>query len=364
VALPVGRESDTPLRRERSSARRTRGTREDEGEAGTEKPTTDEVGNVDLEVEAEPASLAGWRSKDAKDLLRTGGAAPGAGADGDVGVGAGVGPVEVDTAEGGVEDTMVSSEGGETTAEGSGIFAGSNSGAVREAATPVVGSHDSDLDLTCECAVPAAETEVLEERGDEGTGGVSDTVEISVSEEATVSGRSLRGDSAESEASLSGSSRAAFVDEGSGGAATMALGVVPKCTALAGLGDSGGVGRWRALSRTPCGGRERGEKMIPGARDGSVGRRDQIAQPPSCCPGFGDMFGGFVDVDVEAGAGIVIGAGREMAGTVTWGVDGCDPEAWREREGRSDGGGAGGGDEGEAFGAGELVEGSGTSEGS
>lgn len=45
-----------PLRRARSSARRTGGTREGRGEAGMEKPTTDEVGNDDLEVEAGPAS--------------------------------------------------------------------------------------------------------------------------------------------------------------------------------------------------------------------------------------------------------------------------------------------------------------------
>lgn len=37
----------------------------------------------------------------------------------------------------------------------------------------------------------AAETEVLEDSGDVGTGGVSDTVETSVSVDDTVSGKSL-----------------------------------------------------------------------------------------------------------------------------------------------------------------------------
>ena len=55
--------------------------------------------------------------------------------------------------------------------------------------------------------------------------------------------------------------------------------------AATGFGDSGGVGRRRAFSTTSGGGREWGEMMMPGARDGSVGRRDQMAQPPSC--GFG-----------------------------------------------------------------------------
>jgi hypothetical protein len=217
-----------------------------------EKPTTDEVGNADLEVEAVP-SLAGWRSRDAKDRLRTGGAAAGAVAGGDVGAAVGVGPVEVDAVEGGVESKAASRERG-TTVAGSGTSAGSTSSVGRDAAMPTVGSHDSDLDLTCECAVPAAETEVLEERGEAGTGGVSETVEISVSEEATVSGKSLRGDSAGSEASLSSSSDATFVEDGSRGAVAMAPGSVANGAASACLGDSGGVGSRRALSRTSCGG--------------------------------------------------------------------------------------------------------------
>jgi hypothetical protein len=108
-----------PLRTARSSARRTGGMREDEGETETEKPTTGEVGNEDLEVEAEPASPAGWRSNDANDLLRTGGAAAGAGADGDVGAGTGVGAVDADAAA----DTVESRGGVGTTVEGSGTSA-------------------------------------------------------------------------------------------------------------------------------------------------------------------------------------------------------------------------------------------------
>lgn len=148
-----------------------------------------------------------------------------------------------------------------------------------------------------------AETEVLEERGEVGTGGVSDTVEI-VSEEETVSGKSLRGDSAGSEASLCGSSNVAFVTEESEGVTAMALGGVAKRAATTGFGDSGGVETRRAFSRTSCGGRERGEMMMPGARDGFVGRRDQIAQPPNCCFGSIDVLVlcFFVEVDVGAGA--------------------------------------------------------------
>jgi hypothetical protein len=98
--------------------------------------------------------------------------------------------------------------------------------------------------------------------------------------------------------------------------------------------------------------------MIPGARDGSVGRRDQMAHPPNCCCfGFDDVFCVFVDVDADAGAGVGAGA-EEATGTGTWEVDGSDLEAWLEPEGGSRGGGADGGEEGE-FGAGAFVVGSG-----
>ena len=344
-----------PLRRARSSARRMGGTREGRGEAGMEKPTTDEVGNDGLEVEG-PASLAGWRSKDANDLLGTGGAAAGAGADGDTG-GTGVGAVEADTPTGGV-GTVVSREVG-ITAGGSVTTAGGTSWVVVGAMTAAVGSHDSDLDFTCEGAVPAAETEVLEESGETRTGGVSDTVETSVSEEATVSRKSCRGDSAGSEASLGSSSGATFVDEGAGGAAAAVLGGVAKGAKTGGFGDPGGVESLRALSRTSGGGRERGDMMIPGARDGSVGRRDHIAQPPNCCFEFGDLLCIiFVDADVDAGMGTGGGAGTETAGAGTWGVDGGDLETWPEWEGGSGGGGADGGEE-EEFAADAFVVGSG-----
>lgn len=277
-----------------------------------EKPTTVEVGNDDLEVEG-PASLAGWRSKDANDLLRTGGAAAGAGADGDKGAAAGMSAVDAADASTGGVATAVSRDGVGTTAWGSATSAVDASWVVMGATKAVVGSHDSDLDFTCECAVPAAETEVLEERGEAGTGGVSDTVETSVSEEATVSRKSCRGDSAGSETSLDGSSGADFVDEGSGGAAAVALGGVAKGATTGGLGDSGGVASLRALSRTSGGGRDRGEMIIPGARDGSVGRRDHIAQPPNCCFESDDLLCVFVDANVEAAAGA--GAGIAGAGT-------------------------------------------------
>ncbi len=121
--------------------------------------------------------------------------------------------------------------------------------------------------------------------------------------EDTVSGKSLRGDSAGSEASASicGSPGVARVDKGSERVAAMMLGGVAGRSIIAGFGDSGGVESRRAFSRTSWGGRERGEIMMPGARDGFVGRRDQIAQPPNCCFGSIDMFCFFISVDVSAG---------------------------------------------------------------
>lgn len=126
--------------------------------------------------------------------------------------------------------------------------------------------------------------------------------------EDTVSGKSLRGDSAGSEAGCGGSSGVACVDKSSGGVTAMTQGGVAGRSTIAGFGDSGGVGTRRAFSSTSCGGRERGEIMMPGARDGFVGRRDQIAQPPKCCFGSSDTFCFFTDADVEAGA-TVGGAG-------------------------------------------------------
>jgi hypothetical protein len=88
----------------------------------------------------------------------------------------------------------------------------------------------------------------------------------------------------------------------------MTQGDVAGRSIIAGFGDSGGVETRRAFSSISCGGRERGEIMMPGARDGFVGRRDQIAQPPNCCFGSIDAFCFFMDVDVGTGA-TVGGAG-------------------------------------------------------
>jgi len=262
-----------------------------------EKPTTEDVGREDLEVEAEPVSPCAGRSKEAHDFLRTGGADAGAGADEDAG--AGVGAAEEGAADGGV-GSVASRDSVRTTMSSVGVSVRGTSRAVMGAATPAVGSHDPDLDFTCEWAVHAAEMEVLEDRGEAGTGGVSETVEISVSDEETVSGRSLRGDSAGSEANFVCSSGAACVDEGG---MTLVLAGAVEGAISAGFGDSGGVESWRAFFRTSGGGRQRGEKMMPGARDGSVGRRDQIAQPPNCCLGSDDVLYVLVDVDTGAGMG-------------------------------------------------------------
>lgn len=190
----------------------------------------------------------------------------------------------------------------------------------------------------------AAETEVLEDSGDVGPGGVSDAVETSVSVEDTVSGKSLRGDSARSEAGLCGSSGVHCVEKRSGGVTAMTQGGVAGRSIIAGFGDSGGVETRRAFSSTSCGGRERGEIIMPGAREGFVGRRDQIAQPPNCCFGSIDAFCFFIDVDV--------GVGAMVDGAAIWGVDGSDLEASLEREGGVSEGGRSGAGEGEESGVG------------
>ena len=127
-----------------SSARRTGGTSGGGREAGIEKPMTDEVGSEDLE--AEPASPAVGRSKDAHDFLRTGGADAGAGAD--VTAGADAGVAEKETAsEGGVSTVMSRDEMGATEGD-SETSVGGDSWATIEATTSTARSHDSDLDFT------------------------------------------------------------------------------------------------------------------------------------------------------------------------------------------------------------------------
>ena len=75
-----------PSKRARNSAFGKGGTQDGGGEAGTEKPTTDEAGSKGLEVEAASAS------EDVDDLFRTGGIDSGIGAG--AGVGAGVDVVD------------------------------------------------------------------------------------------------------------------------------------------------------------------------------------------------------------------------------------------------------------------------------
>ena len=139
MAFPVERDGGVPQRREMSSARRTGGTGEGGGEAGMEKPTTDEVGSEDL------VSPAVGRSKDAHDFLRTGGADAGAGADVDAGGGADAGAVEEETASEGAS-AVVSIDDVGTTEGGSGTSVGGDS--TMEATTSTARSHDSDLDFT------------------------------------------------------------------------------------------------------------------------------------------------------------------------------------------------------------------------
>ena len=231
-----------------------------------EKPTTEEVGRDDLEESPEAG-----RSKDAQDFLRTGGADTRTDA------------VEVHAAEGGV-GMEVSAEGEGATAVESRTSTERVSSELARAAALVVASPASGPSLVCEWAVPTTDTDVLEESGETGTGGVSDTFEISVPEEDTLSGsgKSPGGDSAESKVGFGGSSGGSCVDK-----EPETRGTPDGVTSLvaAGFGDSGGVGSRRAFSITSGGGRELGEIIIPGARDGFVGRRDQMTQPPSCSLG-------------------------------------------------------------------------------
>jgi hypothetical protein len=110
-----------------------------------EKPTTDEVGSEDLE--AEPASPAEGRSKEAHDFLRTGGADAGDGADVDARGGVGAGAEEEETTSGGVS-TVVSGDEVGTTEGGSGTSVGGDSWATIKATTFATRSRDSDLDFT------------------------------------------------------------------------------------------------------------------------------------------------------------------------------------------------------------------------
>ena len=127
-----------------SSARRTGGTSGGGGEAEMEKPTMEEVGSEDLE--AEPASPAVGRSKDAHDFLRTGGVDAGVGVDVDAGAGENAGAAEEETASGGV-GTVASSDEEGSAGSGSGTSAEVDSWVTIEVTMPAARSHDSDRDF-------------------------------------------------------------------------------------------------------------------------------------------------------------------------------------------------------------------------
>ena len=129
-----------------SSSRRTGGTSEGGGEAAIENPTTEEVGSEDLE--AETASPAVGRSKDAHDFLRTGEVDDGVGADleADVGAGADAGTTEEKAASGGVSTAVSSDEEG-SAGGSSGTSVGVDSWVTIEARMPAARSHDSDRDF-------------------------------------------------------------------------------------------------------------------------------------------------------------------------------------------------------------------------
>jgi hypothetical protein len=127
-----------------SSTQHTGGTSGGGGEAGMEKPTLEEVGSEDLE--AEPASPAAGRSKDAHDFLRTGGADAGVGVDVDAEVGENAGTTEEETTSGGMGTVALSDKEG-SAGGGSGTSTGVDSWEMIEATMPAARSHDSDRDF-------------------------------------------------------------------------------------------------------------------------------------------------------------------------------------------------------------------------
>ena len=188
--------------------------------AGTEKPTTDEMGRALGALDAD--APAGDRRSDAHDL--------------------GGSFAAVGNTAGGVRlaGTTISSLGGATVS--------------------TFGDSGDDLPLLGETA--AIDNEVFVDRGDSGMG-VSGAVEhagvVSVADE-------------EGTSACSGEVR---VDTFNSPSSSWVNFVVRE-----GGGEGGGVGRSIAFCMTSCGGRARGDIMIPGASEGSCGLRDQIAHPP------------------------------------------------------------------------------------
>lgn len=213
------------------------------GSAGMENPTTDEVGRVFL-VEVGADELPGvedeeGRRRDAQDFLTRGTAVATAGA------GAAV-CADCDGADGG-----------------------------REAA----GSLDAGAGASGACGpgslgeAPVRDIDVLVETGDPGMVGVS--VVSVTDDEGTVElvlESSCEGDEISSSPAVCCSLLKVASLGGAGRPFTEAAGGRG--------GERGGVRSSSAPWTIPGGGRALGEMMIPGACDGSSGRRDQMAQLP------------------------------------------------------------------------------------
>jgi hypothetical protein len=193
--------------------------------AGTEKPTTDEIGRALGALDADAS--AGDRRSDAHDL-------------------------------GGCFATVGNTAGGSVRLAGATICS------LGGATVSTFGDSGDDLPLLGEAA--AIDNEVFVDRGDSGMG-VSGAVEhagvVSVADEEGTSACSgeVRVDTFNSPPPSSSWGNSVFREGG-------------------GEGEGGGVGRSIAFCMTSCGGRARGDIMIPGASEGSCGLRDQIAHPP------------------------------------------------------------------------------------
>jgi hypothetical protein len=217
-------------------------------DAGMEKPITDDVGK-ELGLCGEDADEELSRKRDAHDFF----GCDGGGGGGGTGKGSSV--------SGSIEIGMCSLSGEDA------IFA-----------TPE--------------EVPAIDTDVFVVCGEPGvdvSGDVEPAGVVSAVTDEEGMKRSLRSRSGKTDSGGAGSS-STF---GSGVFWVLMMGRMDGTASTTGacFGEGGGVGMSRACWTMSGGGRARGEMIIPGARDGSCGRRDQIAQPPMSGRG-GEVSGG------------------------------------------------------------------------
>lgn len=202
--------------------------------AGMEIPTTEEVGKVFWNLDEALVSVG--RRRDAHDLRGVFGAKADIDATGvwEVADGAGI--------------------SGPSTA----VAFSSDFGGVTVSTCGDCGGADNDLPLLGEAAV--IDNEVFVDKGDPGIG-VSGAVEQAGVVSVVVDDRTS-------------------VRSGDEGTEPFKLSSTGNSSTTEGEGDTGGVDISMAFWMTSCGGRARGEMMMPGACEGSSGRRDQMTHPP------------------------------------------------------------------------------------